>query len=300
MTDDQDGVPETREDQIKRFIGYDEDDKTASLSAHLIRIPNFGLWNPSIKEAAELVVVDMWFSGVIEGVNEPEDFEGDGSAPSLIAALADTIAAFEVKLSAAVDSGRLEASFVQRNLDEEVIPEETHIKQSDLLEWLEERDYRPGDHWNEWEYTEVDICDHVIDEVILLRAARRNSIEDFQKIQSQGLQASYGSLDESERLVEVQAALKAKYKEIFLLKEKLAQCQSERPAKVDRPLHIRQRRTLLTIIAALCNAASIDYTERGASQRIKSETELVGAPIDDGTIIKFLKEIPEAMETRMK
>ncbi len=69
---------------------------------------------------------------------------------------------------------------------------------------------------------------------------------------------------------------------------------------VDRPLHIRQRRTLLTIIAALCNAASIDYTERGASQRIKSKTELVGVPIDEGTIIKFLKEIPDALETRMK
>ncbi len=98
----------------------------------------------------------------------------------------------------------------------------------------------------------------------------------------------------------MQEALKAKDGEIFRLKEELALCQFGRPAKVDRPLHIRQRRTLLTIIAALCAAAGIDYTERGASQRIKSETALVGAPIDDGTIMKFLKEIPDALETRMK
>ncbi len=107
-------------------------------------------------------------------------------------------------------------------------------------------------------------------------------------------------MDESEQQVEVQAALKAKVGEIFRLKEELALCQSERPAKVDRPLPIRQRRTLLTIIAALCDAAKIDYTERGASQRIKSKTELVGAPIDDETIINVLREIPEALETRMK
>ena len=57
---------------------------------------------------------------------------------------------------------------------------------------------------------------------------------------------------------------------------------------------------MLTIIAALCDAASIDYTDRGASQRIKSKTELVGAPIDDGTIFNLLKEIPDALESRMK
>ena len=57
---------------------------------------------------------------------------------------------------------------------------------------------------------------------------------------------------------------------------------------------------MLTIIAVLCDAASIDYTERGASQRIKNKTELVGAPIDDETIINVLREIPEALETRMK
>jgi hypothetical protein len=57
---------------------------------------------------------------------------------------------------------------------------------------------------------------------------------------------------------------------------------------------------LLTIIAALCHQANIDYTARGAAQTIKSATELSGVPIDDGTIIKVLREIPDALETRMK
>ena len=67
---------------------------------HLQMISDFGVMNPSIKEAAELVAVDMWFSGEIEGVNEPEDFDGDATAPWLMAALADTIAKLEARLTA--------------------------------------------------------------------------------------------------------------------------------------------------------------------------------------------------------
>ncbi len=300
MKNDQDGGPAKGGDRSKLITAIEDAVDKRNLSIHLIHVPDFGLWNPNIKEAAELVAVDMWFSGRIEGVNEPEDFDGDGRAPWLIAALADTIAAFEAKLLAAVDSGRLEASFLQRSLKEQVIPEETHIEYSDLFEWLNERGYEPGDHMASWFHTECNIINLLCDEVIFLRAARRSGIEEFKRINSQRVRARFEMLDESEQLVDVQAALKAKDGEIFRLKEKLALCQSGRPAKVDRPLHTRQRRTLLTIIAALCDAAGIDHTERGASQRIKSKTELVGAPIDDGTIFKLLKEIPDALETRMK
>ncbi len=297
MKDDQDGAPE-KGDNRSKLITDVQDVVDKKIHCHLI--PDFGLWNPNIKEAAELVAVDMWYSGMIEGVNEPEDFDGDADAPWLIAALADTIAEFEARLSTAVDSGRLKASFVRRSPDEQVIPEKTHINYSDLDEWLQERGHEPGDHMSDWAAAESDISDLLCDEVIFLRAARRSGFEAFERIKQQRSQASFGMLDKSEHLVEVQAALKAKDGEIFRLKEELALCQSGRPAKVDRPLHIRQRRTLLTIIAALCDAASIDYTERGASQRIKNKTDLVGAPIDDGTIFKLLKEIPDALETRMK
>lgn len=57
---------------------------------------------------------------------------------------------------------------------------------------------------------------------------------------------------------------------------------------------------MLTIIAALCTHSKIDYTARGAAQRIKNMAELIAAPIDDGTIDKVLKEIPDALETRLK
>jgi hypothetical protein len=304
MKNDQDEAPENGDHRSKLIKAIEDNADKRALNSHLQEIPSFGLWNPNIKDAAELVAVDTWYSGTIEGVNEPEDFDGDGGDSWLIAALADTIASLEAKLSAAVDSGRLKASFVRRSLDEQVIPEETHINYDDLVKWLEERSHEPGDHMSDWVQTECDISDLLCDEVIFLRAARRSGYEDLQRIKAQRFQAKYDyvikRLDESEQLVEVRAALKAKDGEIFRLKEALTLCKSGRPAKVDRPLHTRQRRTLLTIIAALCEAANIDHTKRGASQRIRSKTELVGAPIDDGTIIKLLEEIPDALETRMK
>lgn len=70
--------------------------------------------------------------------------------------------------------------------------------------------------------------------------------------------------------------------------------------KADRPLTTRQRKTCLTIIAALCPSAKIDPQARGASQRIKELTESLGVPVDDETIRTLLSEIPDALEARMK
>ena len=77
---DQDGVPEMDDDRNTPIDDYEKVGEWIGLNAHLIRVPNFGLWNPSIKEAAELVVVDMWFAGFFKEVIEPDDFDGDAHA----------------------------------------------------------------------------------------------------------------------------------------------------------------------------------------------------------------------------
>lgn len=70
--------------------------------------------------------------------------------------------------------------------------------------------------------------------------------------------------------------------------------------KAERPISTSQRRTLLTIIAALCNHSSIDPQARGAGQRIAEMTQKIGADITAETINKYLGEIPDAVESRMK
>ena len=78
------------------------------------------------------------------------------------------------------------------------------------------------------------------------------------------------------------------------------QLTKERDAKIDRPLETRQRRTYLTIIAAMCKHEGLIPKERGTAQRIKEMTDELGAPVDDGTIATMLAEIPDALESRMK
>lgn len=68
----------------------------------------------------------------------------------------------------------------------------------------------------------------------------------------------------------------------------------------DSPVSTRTRRTYLTIIAALCAIAKIDPQARGTAQRIRESAENQGTPVDDDTIRNALKEIPDALESRMK
>jgi hypothetical protein len=271
-------------------------------NAYLLDVPEFGLFHPSVAEAAELVVVDMWFSCEISNVIEPDDFGGSASEPWLKEALAERITAFEARLIAAIDAGKLNASPIRRDIDERLIPQKTHIGFDHLLHWMRERGIEEGDHIAEWAYSEATICEMICDEVVFLRnTSLTGELKGiYSKQQSKRIDAAIGNLDESSELADVQAALRAKINEIFQLRKLMEQSGSGQPAGVDRPLHTRQRRTLLTIIAALCDHANIDYTARGAAQRIRSIAELLGAPIDDGTIDKVLKEIPDALETRLK
>ncbi len=263
-------------------------------------IPDFGIGYPNITEAAELVVVDMWFSGEIEEPKAPEDFDGDARAQWLKAGLAEQIAAFEGRLLSAIESGKLKASAIKWTPDNRPVPEETYVAYDDLVAWMEERNLYPGDHMADWVYTEGQISGLICDEVAFLRSVYRTSKRGLTDIAHQRLLAKHGMLDEAELLVEVQAALKAKIAEISDLQNQLAQRQVPQSEKVDRPLNTRERRTLLVIIASLCQLARISFEMRGAAQKIKSATEVIGAPVDDGTIDKVLKEIPEALETRMK
>jgi hypothetical protein len=67
----------------------------------------------------------------------------------------------------------------------------------------------------------------------------------------------------------------------------------------EKPVSTRQRRTLLVIIAALCNKAAIEVSSRGAAAQIATETQLLGARIGEDSIRDLLKQIPDALESRL-
>jgi hypothetical protein len=92
--------------------------------------------------------------------------------------------------------------------------------------------------------------------------------------------------------------------EIFtnLLRENAAlRGGGRRALAADRPLKERERTTLLTIIAALCKEAKIDYTKPAkAAGLIQGTAALMQVSIGETTIEGHLKKIPDALATRMK
>ena len=69
---------------------------------------------------------------------------------------------------------------------------------------------------------------------------------------------------------------------------------------VDKPILTIERNSLLVIIAALCNYSNIKYGESGAAGQIAGMIDEIGARLSEDTVLKWLKEIPNALETRMK
>ncbi|MEK6244040.1 MAG: hypothetical protein AABM33_06010 [Pseudomonadota bacterium] len=72
------------------------------------------------------------------------------------------------------------------------------------------------------------------------------------------------------------------------------------PTSAEKPLTTTERKTLLTIIAALCDNSAIKYQERGAAGKIAAMTEKIGAVVTDDTIRTALGKIPDALEARLK
>lgn len=68
----------------------------------------------------------------------------------------------------------------------------------------------------------------------------------------------------------------------------------------NKPLGKLERDSLLIIIAALCKRLKIDPSARGAAAQIADATEDLGAAVSDDAILKFLRDIPDAVESRSK
>lgn len=263
-------------------------------------IPDFGIWRLSVREAAQLVVADSWFSGQDDfGVTDCPSFGGNPHDPDFHNALAVPIAQFEKRLIGSIEAGHIKADSIGRDFDGAIVPQRTFIHFHEIQKWLRERDYESGDVIHEYQSFEWELAAAMVDEASYLRALSRSGINQISNLAEKRANARSGNSagSDAEGML---AALKEVTVENERLKEQLATATRNVPAKVDRNLTTSGRRTLLTIIAGLCAHAGWKPEARGTPQRIRETTELVCTGVDDGTISTALKEIPDALETRMK
>jgi hypothetical protein len=256
-------------------------------------VADFGIWHLSLHDAAELVVTDMWNSGQ-DDFGITEDAEGD--PPEVLTV---PITQFESRLAASVESGQLKAERTGRDFSGVLVPQRTFIHFRELERWLLERDYESGDVIREYQFFEGEIAAAMIDETGYLRALSRAGYDQIRSLATKSANARSGNLAGSDA-EGVLAALKAVTAENERLKEQLAAASSNMPARVDRKLTTRTQRTLLTIIAAVCRHTDFKWEERGAAQRIREAAEDLGVSVTDDTILKVLREIPDALESRTR
>jgi hypothetical protein len=106
--------------------------------------------------------------------------------------------------------------------------------------------------------------------------------------------------------IERQLCLQDVQKNGVVMADELARFESIHDKNVDssptnKPLTTRERDTLLTIIAALCEAARISIDPPGkAALFIEGLTDSMGTHVSKRAIENHLKKIPNALETRMK
>jgi len=261
------------------------------------QLVDWGFFHLTIPEAAELAAIDMWFSGAITGVDEPDGFDGNPNNPVLKGLLSEHIEQLTQRMLKSVYSGLLTPDLITRDLDDNILPEETFISYDVLNNWLEGRRYTMGDAASEWLDLQLERAGALLYEVKFYRTATKVEIQEIESARFHAECATEMGQDPKGGL---QNAYKAAIVENHRLRQALVSPKENHPAKVDRPITTRQRRTLLTIIAALCDYSAIKSGARGAAGQIAAMTDEVGASITAETIAELLKEIPEALETRMK
>jgi hypothetical protein len=270
------------------------------LSAHVYApdVPDFGVWHLTLNEAATLIVLDLWMTGEQLEFEEVTDCEGIDD-PRLKEALEPEIVKYEKKMINAINEGRLPVSFMRRDSEDRLIAAETYIHCHELFKWLSIRQTLPSIIFAEWIDTEGVIATEVKNEIKYLRAIESKGKGAVRKLSDRRLLAKYRESvpDDFEKLHEM---YRYEVRENARLRDVLVTLRSGKTEPVDRPLGTRARRTLLTVIAALCGKLDIHPENRDAARKITEITEGAGTRISNDTIKTMLTEIPGAVENRMK
>jgi hypothetical protein len=144
-------------------------------------LPNFGIYHLTVKDAAELVVEDMWRSLNLVEIEAPDDWDGDINDPRVWQQFEMRFQEFEQTLLAEIDIGRLKPASAGRGFDNRLIADETYVEYRELINWLAERRYYlengVGETIGSWFEQEMDLFEKVHEHVEYLRAEMKNGLD---------------------------------------------------------------------------------------------------------------------------
>ena len=196
-------------------------------------------------------------------------------------------------LSAVFDSisrGQLKPVQLRMNLDGQIDSTDTWVLMNDFEDWCDSRNLTLEENWSQYLQDETTIFDNALDAADSTR--RKLETLDFDK-QVRNRSEDIASLSTEEEL---------RAYSLKLLEENVALRYGANGAReVERPMTNRERRSLLTIIAALCKEAKYDYERHSKTAGlIQRACETMGLAIGETTIEQHLKRIPDAIRPRLK
>lgn len=259
------------------------------------RLPEFGVGFYSLTDAALVGALDMWASDKVAGV-PCESWQTQRDDPKIRAALGPLQAQILAALVRSVESKQIDAEVLGRRLsDSSLIPERAFIRLQHFVDWLEVHGHERGDLIADIEEDLQNDPWQVASGVAAERARLRLS-----HLKPEGSTAQDESKDwlESLDLEGLRRAYKARSIHIIHLEQQLRLGRGAVGA--DKHLTTRERRTLLTIIAALCKKAGIDIKSRKAAAAILSAADELGTPVSDDTARGVIRDIPDAIERRSR
>lgn len=286
MTDAFESNDEDREYPDGIEVDLDWIDKVDSL----FKMPNHGVRSTSLKNAAAMIVKDMWLAGdvVVEGLGE--DFDGDEDSPELFMALAGLREVYVERLRLSAQRGHLRTVLTIRDFDDNIDPSRTYVDEQGLLQWLDERGYSAGHYVESWMEDEERISRKLCEESLFLRTTNRDP--RFMRF----LSHSHVSSDETD-IETIRSAYKSALIEVQVLKEKLEHI-TRMPAKLQDDMNPKARNTLLTMIGALCEQFNVSLDAGKFAPRMKEILERSGVKADPAPFRKLAPDIIEALTRR--
>jgi hypothetical protein len=184
---------------------------------------------------------------------------------------------------------------LKANLDGSIDCDETWIRTKPFRKWAFERGLEMGDLFSKYIENENEIFFAALEGGNSFRQRMEDhEVEPVAKVEAETILNRFSG--------ELMKGSPARdYFESLILENSYLRARSSEQQNAERPLRTTERKTLLTIIAALCVEAKIPSNKPAkAAGMIQSTAAKMGVSIGETTIEGHLNKIPDALGTRMK
>jgi hypothetical protein len=252
-------------------------------------LPFAGLHHYSLSDAAHLAARVVWGSDGIPDFPRADYPDGLSSPQAQVG-----FEQFERRLLDAlvrsVNAGQFDAEVLGRNLkDSALIPDRTYIRLDTLEPWLTIHELKCGGTISDMVETSSGDVWEIAARVAEDRALRRRPLR---------AESSEPDLDPADKISALQQQVRALRLHVQRLQHEQEEIR-DGDERLSGPA-VRQHRTALAVIAALCKSAGININARGAAADIVSATHEIQSPVSHQTIRDMVLEIPDALEARSK